>query len=157
VPSPRAAVGYMQPTTPVAAGLPDLMHTAPLALAQVVMGHLPRGIVKETSMDIEHTQPRAAPTPSRLGGLAQLARMLLRLALGLVGFVLLLGALMVGLVLALGIVIWARLRGRKAAPGVFTAAFHKARRRPAAFTGDVVDVQVREVPDVPSPNPSHKP
>jgi hypothetical protein len=103
-------------------------------------------------MNIEHTRPRTASTPSLLGGLAQLARALLKMALGLFGLVLLLGALMLGLMLALGIVIWARLRGRRAAPGVFTAAFHTARRRPAAPVGEVVDVEVREVPDVPQPN-----
>lgn len=100
-------------------------------------------------MNIEHTRPRTASTPTLLGGLAQLARALLKMALGLLGLVLLLGALMLGLILALGIVIWARLRGRKAAPGVFTAAFQKARRRTSAAAGEVVDVEVREVPDVP--------
>jgi hypothetical protein len=103
-------------------------------------------------MNIEHTRPRTASTPSLLGGLAQLARALLKMALGLFGLVLLLGALMLGLLLALGIVIWARLRGRRAAPGVFTAAFQKARRRPGVPVGEVVDVEVREVPDVPQPN-----
>lgn len=106
-------------------------------------------------MNIEHTRPRTASAPSLLGGLAQLARALLKVALGLFGLVLLLGALMLGLMLALGIVIWARLRGRRAAPGVFTAAFHKARRRPSVAAGEVVDVEVREVPDV--PHPSSKP
>jgi hypothetical protein len=108
-------------------------------------------------MDIDHTQQRATRSLSPPGSLARLARMLLKLALGLMGFALLLGALLLGLVLALGIVMWARLRGRKVAPGVFRAAFLKARRRPSAYTGEVVDVQVREVPDVPGPNPTHKP
>jgi hypothetical protein len=103
-------------------------------------------------MDIEHTRPATttATSPSLLGSLARLLRALLKIALGLVGFVLLLSALFVGLMLALGIVIWARLRGRRAAPGVFTAAYQKARRRPsarAAPTGQVVDVEAREVPD----------
>ena len=103
-------------------------------------------------MNIEHTRPRAAPAASLFGGLAQLARVLLKMALGLFGLVLLLGALLLGLALALGIVIWARLRGRKAAPGVFRAAFQQARRRSPVPAGEVVDVEAREVPEVSRPN-----
>ncbi len=107
-------------------------------------------------MNIEHTRPRSAPGPtaSPLGGLVKRARgtlkFALKIALGLIGLVLLLGALMLGLMLAIGIVIWARLRGRKAVPGVFKAAFAKARHRPSVAAGDVVDVEVREVPDTAS-------
>lgn len=102
-------------------------------------------------MNIEQTRPRSAAPTSLLGGLAKLARALLKIAVGLFGLVLLLGALMLGLMLAVGIVIWARLRGRSVAPGVFNAAFARARRRPVASAGEVVDVEVREVPDRVSP------
>lgn len=102
-------------------------------------------------MHTNHTRPRASAAHSPLGGLATMALVLLKVVLGIVGFMLLLGALMLGLLLALGIVIWARLRGRKAAPGVFTAAFAKARLRPMAAAGEVVDVEVREVPDMAGP------
>ena len=99
-------------------------------------------------MNIEPLQAPSASAPTLLGSLSRLLRTLLKLALGLVGFVLLLGALLVGLTLALGIVIWARLRGRKAAPGVFQAAFQQARRRSPTPAGEVVDVEAREVPEV---------
>lgn len=102
-------------------------------------------------MNIEQTRPRSAAPTSLLGGLAKLARALLKIALGFLGLVVLLGALMLGLMLALGIVIWARLRGRSVAPGVFNAAFARARRRTVASAGEVVDVEVREVPDRVSP------
>ena len=103
-------------------------------------------------MNIEHTRPRNAAPTSLLGGLAKLTRALLKIVLGFLGLVVLLGALMLGLMLALGIVIWARLRGRTVAPGVFTAAFAKAWRRPMPAAGDVVDVEVREVPDRAGPS-----
>ena len=99
-------------------------------------------------MNIKPLQAPRASAPTPLGFLSRLFRAVLKLALGLVGFVLLLGALLVGLTLALGIVIWARLRGRQAAPGVFRAAFQQARRRTPMPVGEVVDVEVREVPEV---------
>ena len=103
-------------------------------------------------MNIEQTRPRSAAPTSLLGGLAKLARALLKVALGFLGLVVLLGALMLGLMLAVGIVIWARLRGRSVAPGVFNAAFARAKRRPVAAAGEVVDVEVREVPERVSPS-----
>ena len=61
---------------------------------------------------------------------------------------LMLGALVLGLLLASGVVIWALLRGRRPAPvNIRWGRMPGARGfgRPAA--GEVVDVQAREVPD----------
>jgi hypothetical protein len=88
----------------------------------------------------------------------------LRMLLGVLAFVLMLGALLVGAVLALGVVAWALLRGRRPGARVFSTSFQRMRRpaagredpsvRPAwggqnrpAGQGAVIDIEVREVPD----------
>jgi Flp pilus assembly protein TadB len=76
---------------------------------------------------------------------------LLRLVLVAVGLVFGLMALLAGLVLALWIIVWSLLRGRKPQVRRFrmkpTSAFGGMGRR--APQGDVVDIQAREVPDTP--------
>ena len=55
---------------------------------------------------------------------------------------------MLGMLLALGVIAWAVVRGRKPAVGVFRSSYRRARHGAAA--GDpaqVVDVEVREVPE----------
>ena len=98
--------------------------------------------------------------PGLLSGFWTLLGGLLRLAAGVLAFVLMLGALLVGAALALGLVAWALLRGRRPQAQVFGSAFQRMRRGPrptrghgsdpwrsAAPAGAVVDVEAREVPD----------
>lgn len=86
--------------------------------------------------------------------LAAVLRALLRLALALLGVLMLLGALVLGLVFALVLVVWALLRGKRPARGVFQASFHRARRRsPPPPSGPVIDIEAREVPDAEAPRP----
>ena len=94
--------------------------------------------------------------------------LVLRLALGLLAFALLLGAVLVGAVLALGLVTWALLRGRRPTVQVFRSSFQRMRRPGAgrngrsdrsgdsgdssgrsarAAPGAVIDIEAREVPD----------
>ncbi len=100
--------------------------------------------------------------------------LVLRLALGLLAFALLVGALLVGAVLALGLVTWALLRGRRPTVQVFRSSFQRMRRPGAgrngrsdrsgdsgdsgdscdssgrsarAAPGAVIDIEAREVPD----------
>jgi hypothetical protein len=80
---------------------------------------------------------------------------LLRLSLGVMAMVLMLGALLVGTVLTIGLLAWALLRGRRLAPGAFSATFQRSRGRgPAAgwprkaaanSPGQVIDVEARVV------------
>ena len=63
------------------------------------------------------------------------------------GFVLMLGTLLLGLLLVAMLVAWGLLRGRRPAAGVFKSTFERARQRSAAPRGQVIDVEVREVPD----------
>ena len=76
-----------------------------------------------------------------------LVRGLVRLAVGVVALALLMVALLMGLLLALGLVAWALLRGRRPARGVFSAAFRRARQRSARAEGQVIDIEAREVPE----------
>ena len=76
-----------------------------------------------------------------------LIRGVVRLAVGMVALALLMVALLMGLVLALGLVAWALLRGRRPARGVFTAAFRRARPRCTRAEGPVIDIESREVPE----------
>ena len=75
---------------------------------------------------------------------------LLRFVLIVGGMILMLGALMLGLVLATGVVLWALLRGRR--PGPVNVRWGRM-PRPRGFgprpTGEVVDVQAREVDSSP--------
>lgn len=78
---------------------------------------------------------------------------LLRLSLGLLALVLMLGALLVGTVLTVGLLTWALLRGKRLAPGAFSATFQRSRgrgpgwERKAAGAGAVIDVEARVVAD----------
>lgn len=92
---------------------------------------------------------------SRLvGGVTALAATALRIALALAGFVLALGALLVGLVLSAALVVWALSRGRQPLAHVFGGRRHGMRGGFAggafapvgASRGEIVDTVVREVP-----------
>lgn len=86
--------------------------------------------------------------------MSRLLSALLRLVLVAVGLVFGLLAVVFGLVLALGLIVWSLLRGRK--PQVKRFRMNPSqpfggmggRRAPA---GDVVDVEAREVPETPPP------
>lgn len=102
------------------------------------------------------TEPTFNPTPScghtswvgrGLAGVRAGARGLLRLGILCAGFVLMLGALLAGLMLLSLLVVWSLLRGGRPAAAVFRSAFERGRRRPATARGQVIDVEVREVPD----------
>ena len=94
----------------------------------------------------------------RTGGLMAFATTLvstaLRVALALAGFVLALGALLVGLVLSAGLIVWALSRGHRPVMQVFGRQRHGMRggfaaRSPTpaqASRGEVIDGAVREVP-----------
>ncbi len=112
---------------------------------------------------------RTANTPlSALGGLLGT---LLRLAAGVLAFVLMLGALLVGAALALGLVVWALLRGRRPQAQVFNTSFQRMRRQratgqagapspghaQAARPGAVIDIEAREVPDDGRPTATLRP
>ncbi|HUG25346.1 hypothetical protein [Piscinibacter sp.] len=87
-----------------------------------------------------------------LRGLVAAASAVLGLVLVLAGFALAIGALLVGLMLSAGLILWARATGRRpsvhfgrrpaAGPGRFQGAIRP--RRPPA--DDVIDVPAREVP-----------
>lgn len=90
----------------------------------------------------------------RSGPLQGIAATALRIALGVAGFVLALGALFVGLVLSAGLIVWALIRHRKPVAQLFRERAFMARGgfRPAApaqaqARGEIVDVAVREVPE----------
>jgi len=70
----------------------------------------------------------------------------LRTTLALASIVLMIGAMLLGLVLAAGIVCWALLRGRRPGPVNLRWGSTAMSRRPRqASAGEVVDVQAREV------------
>lgn len=77
----------------------------------------------------------------------RVARGVLRACIMLAAFMLMLGALIVGLLLVLALMCWSLLRGRRPAAGVFRSAFERSRRHRAGKSGQVIDVEVREVPD----------
>ncbi|HEY0818522.1 MAG TPA: hypothetical protein VGD46_07070 [Rhizobacter sp.] len=83
--------------------------------------------------------------------LSRVVSVLLRLLLVGVGLVFGLMALLAGLVLAFWLVVWSVLRGRKPTLQRFrmnpSQPFGGMRRQAPA--GDVVDIEAREVPDVP--------
>jgi uncharacterized iron-regulated membrane protein len=72
-------------------------------------------------------------------------RTALRLALLVLGALLMVAALAAGLLLASGAVLWALVRGRRPARDTFRARFEQARRT-ARPRGEVIDVEVREIP-----------
>ena len=90
-----------------------------------------------------------SPDPSSSAPLSlpqRLLSALLRFVLVIGGMLLMLGALLLGLLLASGVVLWALLRGRR--PGPVNLRWG-GMPRPRGFgpraTGEVVDVQAREV------------
>lgn len=74
---------------------------------------------------------------------------LLGIVLAIVGFVLMIGALLLGVVLAAGAALWSLLRGRRPAPVRFTWQQATARAwRPGSGrppSEEVVDIEAREV------------
>ena len=82
-----------------------------------------------------------------LAAVRALLRGVLRVCFVCAGFVLMLGALFAGLLLVSLLVLWSLLRGRRPAAGVFRSTFERSRRRTGAAPGQVIDVEVREVPD----------
>jgi len=73
---------------------------------------------------------------------------LLRIVLLLSATLLMIGALLLGLVLASGVVLWALLRGRRPGPvNLRWGRMPGARGFGRPPTGEVVDVQAREVQD----------
>jgi hypothetical protein len=72
-----------------------------------------------------------------------------RLVLTVAAAVLVLGLMAVALVTMLGLIGWSLIRGRRPAIDVSGFARARGRFRPAAgrAAGEVVDVEVREVPD----------
>jgi hypothetical protein len=94
------------------------------------------------------TADSSVPAPAWRRLLGGIGRALAGLLLAVSAVVVMLGALLVAVVLTVGLVIWALLRGRRPAQGVFNASFQRARRGRSAPLGEVVDVEVREVPDL---------
>lgn len=91
------------------------------------------------------TNPRDEP-PARPGRLQRVLHTLLAVGIALIGFTVMLAALVMGTVLALGLVVWALIRGRKPAAGVFRSTYQRARERQSNMRrAEVVDVEVREV------------
>jgi hypothetical protein len=92
----------------------------------------------------------APPTPTLAGTLQRAVLALASVLLALAGFVLMIGALAVGLLAAAGWYVWSLLRGKPASPMRFSWPPPRfggmGRREPPPPAGDVVDVQVREVP-----------
>jgi hypothetical protein len=95
--------------------------------------------------------PDSTPRATLGARLLGLPGLLLRLGLGVLTLVLMLGTLLVGAVLAIGLLAWALLRGRRLPPGAFSATFQRARRagrpRAAADPGPVIDIEARVVPE----------
>jgi hypothetical protein len=76
----------------------------------------------------------------------------------IVGFVLMVGAVLLGLAVAVGALLWSLLRGKRPAPVRFEWRQATARAwRPASGrppSDEVVDVEVREIPDAKPRDPS---
>ncbi len=93
------------------------------------------------------TDPRSMiNAPSNSSVWQRGATALLRIVLLLGATLLMIGALLLGLVLATGVVLWALLRGRR--PGPVNLRWGRMPRAGAFYrqsSADVVDVQVREV------------
>lgn len=95
-----------------------------------------------------------SPRPER-GGPGFLGA-LLGIAIAVVGFSLMVGALMLGVVAAIGALLWSLVRGARPAPVRFewrqttARAWAPAARRPAhgrVIDGEVIEAEVREIPD----------
>ncbi|GAB4043095.1 MAG: hypothetical protein Fur0014_15600 [Rubrivivax sp.] len=93
----------------------------------------------------EHTSAGLARTGSGVLGA------LLGILFAVVGFVIMAGALLLGLVVAVGALLWSLLRGRRPAPVRFEWRRYTARaQRPASGrppSDEVVDIEVREIRD----------
>lgn len=102
-------------------------------------------------MYIRYSQSTAASLPQRM------LSAVLRAALIVGGMLLMLGALILGLMLATGVVLWALLRGRRPGPvnlrwrTMSRSAGFGPRQSPAA--NDVVDVDAKVVGDADRPPP----
>jgi hypothetical protein len=85
--------------------------------------------------------------------LAALINFVVRVVLTLATVVLVLALMGVAVVTMIGLLIWSLLRGRR--PVIDTSGFARARsfragqRAPAKPAGEVIDVEVREVPNKP--------
>lgn len=88
------------------------------------------------------------PSPSRpptlLQGLARVVGVVAGLALTVAGLVLMLFTVLAGLFAATGLALWARLRGQPRSRRRRRGPRHRPGSAP---DGDVVDVEVREIPD----------
>src|SRR6218665_1086476 len=93
--------------------------------------------------------------------IASLVSFVIRLLLTVFSVVLVLSLMAVALVTMLGLIVWSLLRGRK--PTIDVSGFARARGRfkprgrpapGARHAGEVVDVEVREVPDTPNGPPT---
>ncbi len=90
------------------------------------------------------------------GVFARLATGVVRVLLLAAGAVAALFAMLLGLVLATGLLGWALLRGRKpVVRQAFVWPGRAARVPPGAAAADVVDIEAREVPE-PAPRPRPK-
>ena len=101
-------------------------------------------------------------TPPSSSGFARAGSSFLGAFLGIlfaiVGFVLMVGAVLLGLAVAVGALLWSLLRGKRPAPVRFEWRQATARAwRPASGrppSDEVVDVEVREIPDAKPRDPS---
>lgn len=94
--------------------------------------------------------------PPAQGVFARLATGVARVLLLAAGAVAALFAMLLGLVLATGLVGWALLRGRKpVVRQAFVWPGHASRVPPGSAAADVVDIEAREVPE-PTPRPLPK-
>jgi len=80
----------------------------------------------------------------------------LRLVLTVAGFFLVLALMAVALLTLIGVVIWSLVRGRR--PTIDVSGFARARGkfnpgRPRQAMGEVVDIEAREVPEMPRAAP----
>lgn len=99
---------------------------------------------------IMQTQTDSTPRSPLATLLHAVPVVLLRLSLGVLAVMLMLGALLVGTVLTIGLLTWALLRGRQLPPSAFSATFQRGRgrgRTAAADAGPVIDVETRVVPE----------
>ncbi len=76
---------------------------------------------------------------------------LARAAIVLFGVLLTLGALLLGMALAAGVLLWALLRGRRPGPVSMRWRNTAMTPRPRTPSGEVVDAEVREVVEVDPP------
>lgn len=80
---------------------------------------------------------------------SRLLAVLIGLALAVAGLLFMVGALVVGLLAAAGLTLWALLRGRRPVAMGFRWGGPGFRRPPPPASGEVVDVEMRELPEPP--------